>query len=140
MGKLMIQFYFLSVFFNAVIGFMLISDGDEPPGSIEKSVHLSIRDETLRLIFGVLALVTGLLKLLSAIEGDLPILGDMIPSLLGLITGFILDFEYYRERSSLEPENTALIGQVLLKNKKIVGFTAIAVSALHFLFPKVLFL
>ncbi|MDR1566696.1 MAG: hypothetical protein LBS48_05375 [Treponema sp.] len=134
----MIQFYFLSIFFNLIAGYILIS-GDES-GPLEVRPGLSLNDETLRLIVGILCMVTGVLKLLSSIEGDLPVLGDIIPAVVGFAGGFILVFEYYRGRVGVESDNTESFKQMLVRNKKIVGAAAIVIALLHFLFPKVLLL
>jgi hypothetical protein len=138
MGFSMIQLYFLSIFLNAIAGFILISDSGE--GDMEIRTGLSFNNETVRLVLGILSMIIGVLKLLSATEGDIPVLGDFIPALTGFVSGFILVYEYYREHSTLEPEKTGIINSVLLGHKRIIGFIAMIVGALHFLFPRVLFL
>ena len=135
----MLQFYFLSIFLNALSGYMLITgDSDR---TLEFKGKFSFSDETFKLIIGVLSAVTGLLKLLSPIEGDIPVIGDLIPAVSGFLTGFVFIFEYYRNRTTLdESENTEKIDRVLIRNKKIIGIAAVTVAVLHFLFPKVLLL
>jgi uncharacterized membrane-anchored protein len=134
----MIQFYFLSIFFNALAGYVLISGEDNGP--LEIRPGFSLNDETVRLMLGILSMLTGILKLLSSVEGDLPVLGDIIPAVVGFVSGFTLVFEYYRGRTSVEGGSPETINQVLVRNKKIIGLIAIAAAALHFLFPKVLLL
>ncbi|GHT81538.1 hypothetical protein FACS1894130_13280 [Spirochaetia bacterium] len=97
------------------------------------------------MILGILTVLTGLLKLLSATKGDIPVIGDFIPALLGLAAGFILIVEFYRSHSSLDSdmvsaEHTEKVTQLLVKNRRVVGFIALASAALHFLFPGVLLL
>jgi hypothetical protein len=133
----MIQFYFLSVFLNALAGYVLIS---EDLSDMEINTGFSLTNETFRLVLGILAMVTGLLKLLSAIDGDLRILGDLLPAAAGLVSGFILVFEYYRSHSTLDGDESSKIDSLLVRNKKIIGFVALISAALHFLFPKVLLL
>jgi hypothetical protein len=134
----MIQFYFLSILFNAVSGYLLINDTDQEPGVTEGDIRLLMRNETLRLILGVLTMLMGLLKLLSST--DLPVIGDLIPSAMGLISGFILIFDYYRRHSTLESEKSEKLSGTIGKNRRWIGFIAIASAALHFLFPSVLLL
>jgi hypothetical protein len=81
-----------------------------------------------------------MLKILSSVPGDIPVLGDLLPALAGFITGFILLFEYYRGRTSVESEKARRLEGLLAKHKKWLGFFSIAVAGLHFLFPTVLFL
>ncbi|GHV18214.1 hypothetical protein FACS189493_7240 [Spirochaetia bacterium] len=132
------QFYFLSILFNAVSGYLLVNDTDQESGAAEGDIRLLMRNETFRLILGILTMLMGLLKLLSST--DLPVIGDLIPAVVGLVSGFILIFEYYRRHSTLEPEESEKLTVTLVKNRRWIGFIAIASAALHFLFPSVLLL
>jgi hypothetical protein len=134
----MIQFYFLSIVFNAAAGYCLITGGED--GEAESGLLASVQNETFRLILGILATVTGLLKLLSSVQGDVPVAGDLLPALIGFITGFILLFEYYRGRAAIESEFSEKLEGLLIKNKRWIGFLALAAAGFHFLFPTVLFL
>ena len=135
----MIQFYFLSIVINALAGYIFIA-GDEG-GVLEFKSGLSLKDETVRLVLGILSVITGLFKILSPVEGNVPVVGDLIPALVGFVCGFILIFEYYRNRMSVNnPEQSEKIDRILVSNKKIIGIVAIAAAALHFLFPRVLLL
>jgi cytochrome c biogenesis protein CcdA len=136
----MIQFYFLSVLLNALSGYVLITDNGEEDAIIDSEFRLSLHNETCRFILGILTIVMGLLKILSAIQGDVRVIGDFLPAVAGFLAGFILVFEYYRSRAALEPEHTEKIEQMLIHNKKWIGVFTLVVAGLHFLFPLVLFL
>jgi uncharacterized membrane-anchored protein len=139
----MIQFYFLSILFNAVSGYVLGIEQKEDSslgGSLETGLRFSFRNDTFRLILGVLTMITGLLKLLSATQGDVQVIGDLVPAVVGFGAGFALLFEYYNNRSALNSEKTEKLARFLDHNKKWIGFLALASAALHFLFPSVLFL
>jgi hypothetical protein len=131
----MIQFYFLSVFLNALAGYAL-AGGDER-GELGIKGGLSLSDETVRLVLGILCMVTGILKLLSPSEGGWPVLGDLIPALLGLITGFILVLEYYHSHATVESGEADRLYAGFSRNKKLLGFIAVISAVLHFLFPGV---
>ena len=133
----MIQFYFLSIVFNALAGYMLISENED---ILEFKSGFSLKDDTFKFIVGILSAVVGLLKLLSVIEGDVPVIGDLLPALSGFLVGFVLIFEHYR--SHLSGELTEQRDKIvkLLSYKRIIGVAALVVAALHFLFPKVLLL
>jgi uncharacterized membrane-anchored protein len=135
----MIQFYFLSILFNAVSGYVLGIEQKED-SSLETGLRFSFRNDTFRLILGVLTMITGLLKLLSSTQGDVPVVGDLVPAVVGFGAGFALLFEYYNNRSALNSEKTEKLAWFLDHNKKWIGFIALASAALHFLFPSVLFL
>ena len=135
----MMQIYFLSIVFNALTGYMLVFEDEkknpDTPG-------FSLRDEKYRLILGILTVAAGVLKLLSAVNGDVRILGDLFPAAAGMVSGFILVLEYLKNNSTVvhdEPGKTN-INLVLFRNRKIIGIAAIAAAILHFLFPTVLFL
>jgi uncharacterized membrane-anchored protein len=136
----MIQFYFLSVLFNAAAGYVLVMDEKTQDGGVTTGPYFFLDNDTIRLILGILTLISGLLKLLSAIQGDIPVIGDLLPAIMGLIAGFILIYEYYHTKTELELKNSEILDRILLKNKKWVGFVAVASAILHFLFPSVLFL
>jgi hypothetical protein len=136
----MIQFYFLSILLNALSGYALIKSSDDDAAGLETGFRLSLQNETCRLVLGAATILTGLLKILSSLRGDVPVVGDIVPALAGFLAGFVLVFEYYRGRSSLEPEHTEKIEQVLIHNKKWIGYFAIAAAVLHFFLPSVLFL
>ena len=135
----MIQFYFLSIVLNALAGYILITGNDE--GVLEFKSEFSLKNETFRLVLGILSVIIGFLKILSPVEGDVHVIGDFVPAITGFLAGFILVFEYYRSRSTLEnSKSTEKIDRILLSNKKIIGVAALIVAFLHFLFPKVLLL
>jgi hypothetical protein len=136
----MVQFYFLSILLNGLSGYILSVGGDEPEATIENSIRLSLKNNVFRLVLGILTAVTGLLKLLSPIEGDIPVIGDLIPALLGLAAGFILFFGYYREQSTVESEKINHLDEQIGRYKKWLGFILLASSVLHFLFPQALLL
>jgi uncharacterized membrane-anchored protein len=136
----MIQFYFLSILFNAVTGYILSIEQKEDEGSLDTGLKFSFRNDTFRLVLGILTMLVGLLKLLSATRGDIPVVGDLVPAIVGFGAGFTLIFEYYNSRSALNTEKTDKLALFLEHNKKWIGFIAIASAALHFLFPSVLLL
>jgi hypothetical protein len=135
----MLQFYFLSVVLNALAGYVLLK-GDEDSPIVFKS-GFSLKNETFRLVLGIASALVGLMKLLSVVEGDVPVIGDLFPSLAGFLAGFVLIFEYYRGRASVEiTDRVEKVDRLLIANKKVIGVAAIAASVLHFLFPRVLLL
>ena len=138
----MIQLYLLSVVFNGLIGFLLVFGDAEEDGSIEGSMKFSLSSGSLRLIIGILATITGALKLFSPVQNTVYILGDLLPALACIAAGFILIFGFYRDHSSKIDKEGHLdrIGDVFLRYKKSVGTALMVIAALHFLFPTALFL
>ena len=142
----MLQFYFLSVLMNALAGYILFfGDSSDSAGTLDFRCGFSVKNETYRFVVGILSAFTGLFKLLSSIQGDLPLIGDIVPATAGFLCGFILIFEYYKNRSAgedfaEEPEQDGKPNGFLIANKKLIGAAAMISSVLHFLFPTVLLL
>ena len=132
----MLQFYFLSIFLNVVAGYLLFFWDDSP--SSEGKSEFALQGDTVILVTGILSLLTGLVKIFSPIGGKLPVIGDLIPAVAGVICGLVLLFGFYRRRTSIiDSEQTQKIDGILAGNKRLLGGVAFVVAALHFLFPGV---
>jgi hypothetical protein len=134
----MMQLYFLSIVFNGLAGFLFIFGDMGKNDSAENSGKFSFVSDGFRLVIGILAGIIGILKLLSPIEGNIPILGDMLPAVAGVVAGFMLIFGFYREHSSdVSAEGRVnRFGEIVLHYKKPIGIILLVCAALHFLFPK----
>ncbi len=139
----MIQFYFLSIVLNIVGGYALCSDIPLPkPGPFD-GVRTFLLDRTVRLVLGILMAVTGVFKLLNAIRGDLPIVGDFLPAMAGIAGGVALLVELYNqpEVNPAGAERTpGKAERLFMKNKSVIGIAAMITGVVHFAFPTVLFL
>ncbi len=135
----MIQFYFLSILFNAIAGYALVVEADARASVLDGLKSYAL-DETFRLVAGVMTMAVGFFKLLSVVRGDIPVVGDLAPALAGLAAGFTLIFEFYRTRSTLEGRDSEKFERIFVKNRKWFGYFAMASAGAHFLFPTVLFL
>ena len=135
----MMQFYFLSIVLNFFAGYALVFDPEARSGTLE-GVRELLRKETVRLVLGLLTASVGLFKLISAVRGDVPVIGDLFPSLAGVLSGFSLVLEYYRARTTLHVEFSDKLHLIFVKNSKWLGIGAMTASFAHFLFPTVLFL
>ena len=137
----MLQFYFLSVLLNAMTGFVLLFvDKDDPDAVIEGKIPAVMQDETFRLVLGILTCITGFFKLLTAVRGDIPVIGDLFPAFAGLIGGFTLLYEFYKRRSTLDEDTLPPVVQKIVDARKYVGISCLLAAVFHFLFPTVLFL
>ncbi|HSV56957.1 MAG TPA: hypothetical protein VLH39_07600 [Magnetospirillaceae bacterium] len=136
----MIQFYFLSVLLNIVGGYALLVQGGGDKGTSFDGVRTFLRDMTVRLVLGVLTIVVGFFKLLTVMRGDIPIVGDFLPAVAGMATGFSLLLEFYRSNSNVTTETLERMDRILTSNRRIVGISSIVIGFVHFLFASVLFL
>lgn len=136
------QLYFLSILCNGLGGYILFFGSDD---RAERNLPAFLNNSTFYLALGVLSAVTGFLKFLSpSVGGGVPILGDLVPAVLGVISGFILIFGVSRGN---KPADSDLITETspdvlatrLLKFRKPLGLGLLASALIHFLFPRALF-
>ena len=126
---------------NLVGGLVLLfSDREDSDQVIDSKLTSLARHETFRLVLGILAAITGFFKLLSVIRGDVPVVGDLLPSLSGLACGFIFLYEFYRTRTALDEESIPVFLKSIVNSRKYVGVISVCAAVLHFLFPTILFL
>ena len=135
----MLPVYLLSVVLNALTGIILSFCKEEPETG---AVSFSLDNETVRFAIGGLSFITGLLKILSPVHGNVPVVGDLFPALAGLAGGFILLFDFYRSKAPDSPavERMERIIAIIGHNRKIIGFVCITAAGLHFIFYPIIFL
>ena len=168
----MLQFYFLSILLNLIIGLILVyatnfmaeesavaatADGtdstDESDENVEDSADdapksaknifanpLFFDDPTFRLVTAILSALVGLMKLLSTVQGDMPLIGDLIPAVAGLAGAFALLIEYYSQKSDVGFNLPVFLTSIFVGGRKYLGIFCILAGILHFIFPRVLFL
>ncbi len=137
----MIQIYLLSVVTNILAGVALSID------AMDEKLHLSnlfnrqlLESEGFRLGLGIATFLVGFFKFLSVTNGDVPVVGDLIPALSGVIQGMILLVLYYRSQSYVSSPPLDSIDKIFVSNRSMFGTAGILIGFLHFLFPSVLFL
>ncbi|MDR0403992.1 MAG: hypothetical protein LBH35_10455 [Treponema sp.] len=131
------HFYFLSILCNAASGYILAFRKEEIR---EEGFSFSFDNGVFRLVLGVISVFTGLLKILSPMAGNIPVIGDLVPALANLAGGFVLAFEYYRNHTTLRSEAVEKLDSIIEKNKKAAGSFFIGAAVLHFVFYPILFL
>lgn len=146
----MLQFYFLSVMLNLLVGLVLFCSvapkkqeetAVEPIDGTSGNTGLQsfFDSKNFKLVLGALAVLVGFMKLLSVVQNDVPVVGDLLPAISGLIGGFSVLLDFYINSASSEFTPTGIF-QVLIDSRKTIGVFCIIIAILHFLFPKVLFL
>ena len=137
----MYQIYLLSVLTNVLAGVAL------SVGGMDEKLHLSavfnkelMQTDGFRLGLGIVTFVVGFFKLLSVSEGDVPVVGDILPAISGLVLGMILLLQYYRSRSTVSSPFVDTLDKIFGKNSAVFGTVGILLGILHFLLHPVLFL
>ncbi len=123
-----------------------LSDGDSDGDHSGKSaaggiLALSFLDDgAFRLVVGILSGLVGVLKLLSPIQYDIPIVGDLIPAVAGISACGSLLIEYYQNNSDIEIHLPEPITVFFTEGRRYLGIFCLIAGVLHFIFPRVLFL
>ena len=137
----MLPVYLLSVVLNGLVGIILSFCKEEPDTG---AMSFSLNNETVRLVIGGLSFITGILKILSPVHGNVPVIGDLFPALTGIGGGFFLSFEFYRKKASggggAALDFLERIASLINRNRKLSGFVCIAAAVLHFIFYSIIFL
>jgi hypothetical protein len=131
-----IQVYFLSILCNALSGFVLFSSGPETRGV---STDL-FKNTSFRLVLGAVTAVIGLLKLLSVVPGNYPVVGDIAPAIGGLLAGGALVYEFYKTHATINSPASEKVSAFVNIHTKIIAGISIVTAIFHFLFPTALFL
>ena len=137
----MYQFYFLSIFMNLLAGFALAHETLQERFSIGSFLNTEVLNRAgFRLTVGIITAIVGFFKFLSVTDGNVPVVGDLLPAVVGLVAGFTLILLYYQERATVSTNTTETLNALFVKNRTVIGVLAIITAVLHFFFHSVLFL
>lgn len=136
----MVQFYFLSIVFNVFAGLILASELLQGRFEGFRPIGEALQGKTLRMITGIGVGVFGVFKILSAFEGDVPVVGDLLPAAAGIVMGITLLIDRFKERGSVSSQTVEALDRVFVRRKSIIGIIGIAIGLIHFFIPSVLFL
>ena len=153
----MLQFYFLSILLNLVTGLILFCEKEPVQDSLfDDDLDLSdkasesaasnnpilgfMESKNFKLVLGVLSVLVGLMKLLSVVQNDVPVIGDLFPAVAGLVGGFCILLQFYMETNSIDYVPNGLLQTIFVDNRRTIGSCCLVVATIHFIFPKVLFM
>lgn len=94
-----------------------------------------ISSEILQVTLGCIGTIVGLLALFLIFEGNLIILGDLVPAVMAMLSGITLFIEYIAQEDSNDATAIRFIKNIFLKNRAILGITSIIVGVIHFIAP-----
>jgi hypothetical protein len=135
-GTYMLPFYFLSVTTNLMMGgILLLSAKDKEEFSIKYPL---LNDPTFLLVLLIFSGISAVFKLLSPVEGNTPIIGDIVPALSGVL-GCIVFFERWVKASENQLTLPPFFARILTFEQPI-GFFCLFAGVTHLLFSSVLFL
>ena len=134
----MAQFYLLSVLSNMIAGLTLAGDylGEKIP--FLASFKNLRANRPAQVIIALVTIVIGIIKLIVLSPGEtIPVVGDILPALTGIVVGAILLVESFRTAVESKGEQLKKISTAVLTYRVPVGIAAVVVAILHFLFPGV---
>lgn len=131
----MVQFYFLSVMLNLLIGVMLVFTTEDSA----VSRILDTEDKIFQLVVGILSVFVALVKLLSPVGGVL-IFGDFIPAVSGFAGGACVLIHYFYDKAASDVPVSDSVNRIFVGNQKYIGIACLVCAVLHFICPAVLFL
>jgi len=112
------------------------SDASEGKGFLGQLRRL-FEENSLKFGLGLASLVIAFFKLLSPIEGDVPVIGDLLPVVAGLATGAVLLFDFFRGSSDIKSSTVDRLESGILSYRRYIGIGAAVTGLLHFLIPTV---
>jgi hypothetical protein len=137
----MYQFYFLSILLNLLAGIALAFDSLDEKLGLSRFFNREVFAQSgFRVTVGILTLIVGVFKFLSVTAGNVPVVGDLLPAVMGVLLGLSLIVMFYKDRSTVSSPIIETLDAVLIKNRTVLGVLGIIAAIMHFLFPSVLFL
>ncbi len=91
----------------------------------------------LSIVMGILSV----LKLIFAFPGDIPVIGDILPALAGILASIMLMAEYFLKKAMEDGRELdgffARIEVLFLGRKTLIGVILVIIALVHFIIPSV---
>lgn len=132
----MAQIYLLSVLANIIAGLTLAGDflGEKMP--FLASFKNLRSNKAAQTVIALASIIIGVIKLIVLSPGEsVPVVGDILPALTGIILGGILVIEAFRPAVDSRGESLQKISKTVLSYRVPVGIVGVVVGIVHFLFP-----
>ena len=136
----MVQFYLLSILVNLLGGFLLAGDIISKKFASFEVRNKIIKSEAYTLIFAIIAGIAGIFKIISVYEGDLYVIGDLLPAIASFTLAIYFLCKYIFEKKGILEGTLGTIDMFIENYRILIGILCIIIAFLHFLFPRVLFL
>ncbi len=119
----------------------LPAESEEKDSGKENFVNATgLNSRSARLVVGVLSVIIGVLKILSVFRNDIPVIGDLVPVVAGLMGGCALLVEYFKISAAPGIEVPDSVQKVFIDSRKYIGILCLVAAVLHFVFPQVILL
>ncbi len=130
------QFYLLSVLANLVAGLTLAGDYLGAKFAFLASFKNLRDNRPATIIIALVTVVIGVLKLIILSPREsIPVAGDLLPALTGIILGGTLLIEAFRQKVEATGQSVEKISKVVLNYRVPMGIAVVVIALVHFLFP-----
>ena len=136
----MFQLYLLTVLTNVLAGLALATGFLTERFERFSEYTDFMGNAVYRIVLAVLSLLIGIINLFPTYSGDMAVLGELFPSLAGIVTGILLITEYISSRKSDAESKTAELAGKVEKISgpylTIVGIASVIIGILHAVIPR----
>ncbi|MCR4712933.1 MAG: hypothetical protein K5751_00975 [Treponemataceae bacterium] len=127
------QFYFLSVFFNMLVGLSLTFSG------FKFAELFPGKEKIVKMVIGIAAVFVGVMKFAFVVQPDYVVVGDLLPAVVGIAGGICYIIECMNSNPD-EPTKPKIqmkpfFENLFIKGKKYIGIVCIVTAVIHFIFP-----
>ena len=133
----MVQVYFLIIVCNILMGVILSKEFFKSKFEKFSPFEQILSSEIFQVTIGCIGTIVGILALFFRFTGNMIVIGDLIPALVGIISGITLFVEYIAHEEGEDSTMILFFKKIFIKNKTILGLTAITSGILHFIIPAV---
>ncbi|MCK5736966.1 MAG: hypothetical protein KAH21_10830 [Spirochaetaceae bacterium] len=136
----MFQLYLLTVLTNVLAGLALATGFLSERFERFSDYTDFMGNSVYRIILAAVSLLVGIINLFPTYTDDIAVLGDLLPSLAGIITGILLITEYLSSRKSGNESKTTGLAEKVEKISApyltIVGIASVIIGILHAVIPR----
>ena len=136
----MFQLYLLTVLTNILAGLALATGFLTERFERFSEYTDFMGNAVYRIVLAFLSVLVGIINLFPTYSGDIAVLGELFPSLAGIVTGILLFTEYISSRKKEDESKTAELADKVEKFSgpylTIVGIASIIIGILHAILPK----
>lgn len=136
----MLQFYFLSIVSNLIAGAALASDAFTRRIPNLAALAGSLAGRRGKLFSGLAALLVGVGTLFVPAAGGTIVVGDLFPSVVGMVMGIALLFEVFKQDAMFPADRADKGERASIGYRTTLGLLGIAAAVLHFFLPERLIL
>ncbi len=130
------QLYLLSILANIVAGLTLAGDYLGAKFAFLASFKNLRENRPAQIVIGLCAAVIGVLKLIVLSPWEtVPVAGDLLPALTGIVLGGLLLVEAFRQKVEAKGDSIEKLSKAVLSYRVPVGIAGVVIALLHFLFP-----